>query len=88
MAPAVRKTPQDLLDEALDAYSVADTEAALKLARASIAERPSAEAYVLIGRILKKSNPGAARAALESALRLEPSNMKTKRLLETFSPPP
>lgn len=87
-APAVRKTPQDLLDEALDAYSAADTEAALRLARASIAERPSAEAYVLIGRILKKSNPAAAGAALEKALKLEPANLQAKRLWEALGSPP
>lgn len=57
---------------------------ALELARASANQRPSAEAYILIGRILFKSDPNSAQTALEKALRLAPDNPQAKRLLESL----
>ncbi len=82
--PTVKKTPEDLLEDAIAAFSASDSRTALELARASANQRPSAEAYILIGRILFKSDPNAAQTALEKALRLAPDNPQAKRLLESL----
>ena len=78
------KSPEDFLNDAIAAFYASDSRKALELARASASQRPSADAYILIGRILFVSEPSAARAALEKALRLAPDNPQAKRLLESL----
>lgn len=75
------RSAEDLLDQAVEALSRGDSTRALALARASGSAHPSADAYILIGRILFETDPAAAAAALETAVRLAPGNRDANRLL-------
>jgi serine/threonine protein kinase len=77
--------PEALLNSAMHAITTGEGSKALHLARASVDIRPSADAYILIGRLLSSSDPPAARAALESALRLDPGNQQATRLLKILN---
>jgi serine/threonine protein kinase len=75
-------TPEQLIDDALEAFTHSKFSEALAMARASIKIRPEPTAYVLIGRVLFESDPAGAQDALDTALRLAPGNRQAARLLE------
>jgi serine/threonine protein kinase len=74
--------PRELLNAALAAAVSGDSAKALRLARASVELSPSVEAHVLIGNLLFRSDPDAAEASFEAALRLSPSTPQAIRALE------
>jgi len=76
---------QALLASAMQATASGDAARAVRLARASIEARPSADAYILIGKLLSTSDPTAAHAALEAALRLSPGNPQATSLLQLLN---
>jgi hypothetical protein len=69
----------------MQATASGETAKAVRLARSSIEARPSADAYILIGKLLSTSDPTAARAALEAALRLSPGNRQATSLLQLLN---
>lgn len=75
---------EELLDAAFEALARSDHAKAVALARASLQQRPTADAYILVGRILFESDPEAAQTALEAAIRLSPSDRQASRLLDAL----
>jgi serine/threonine protein kinase len=74
-----------LLASAMEATADGDATKALRLARASIEVAPSSAAYILVGKLLSRSDPTAARAALQAAVHLNPEDTQARSLLNLLN---